>query len=875
MESSDPVDTPMMEKFKLDENPQGKSVDPTHYRGMVGTLMYLTASRPDLTFVVCMCARYQAKPIEKHLHAVKRIFKYLRGTINRGLWYPKDSSIALTAYADADHAGCQDTRRSTSGNHSLPTMVLDSIKFQCNVIKKALLPYAAIMFNILDRSILTSDSTLSKSKWRKYQLADIFTKALSRERIEFLINKLGMLRFTPRDPKQLQMKLKNSGDLGHTGEIKVLTDVNVNHMHQPWRSFAAIINKCLSGKTTGLDSLRLSRAQIIWGMYHKKNVDYVYLLWEDLIYGTILPDELINQEIKDSEAYKQYYAITFRAEPPKTKTKYKKKADGSDTSSKPKSTPTVKGKRLKTLVALSEHEQMKITTKRSKTQFHSSHASGSGDGADTQSEVLDEQQQNNGGTDEGSGDDDDDIDEHELEDEKDDEDDDDKNDSEETESDDDRDNFVHPNLSTYKADDQKEEKEEKVDDDDEVSSDQKVLTPPYHEFTEEEENQEDTKDVHVTLTAEPPAVQQQSSSVSSDLVSIYINPSPDTGIDSILNQNVQSHNLVNVPVFVAPVTPSAASTIPQPPVLIIQTLQQTPDFRTTTTIPTTTFLDIPNFASVFRFDQRVSSLETEMSEFKQTNQFAEAVSSILAIIDNYLASKLKDAVDVAIQLQSNKLREEAQAENEEFLKQIDSNMKAIIKKHVKAQVSKIMPMVEKYIIESPGAKVLVRSTNQPQTSYAVATSLSEFELKKILIDKMEENKSINRSDIQKNLYNALVESYNSDKDIISTYGDVVTLNKGRDDQDKDENPSAGSNRGSKRRRSGKEAESSKETTHKESKSTSSSKGASRSQPKSSRDDVIPVRETLDDASQWNTPSFPTLDREWDKTKTADKRPPQR
>ncbi|GJW12340.1 reverse transcriptase domain-containing protein [Tanacetum coccineum] len=119
MKSSDPVDTPMMEKSKLDEDSQGKAVDPTHYRGMVGTLMYLTASRPDLTFVVCMCARYQAKPTEKHLHAVKIIFKYLRGTVNRGLWYPKDSFIALIAYADADHAGCQDTRRSTSGSMQL------------------------------------------------------------------------------------------------------------------------------------------------------------------------------------------------------------------------------------------------------------------------------------------------------------------------------------------------------------------------------------------------------------------------------------------------------------------------------------------------------------------------------------------------------------------------------------------------------------------------------------------------------------------------------------------------------------------------------------------------------------------------------------
>ncbi|GJZ67227.1 hypothetical protein Tco_0630467 [Tanacetum coccineum] len=72
-------------------------------------------------------------------------------------------------------------------------------------------------------------------------------------------------------------------DLGHSGEIKMITDVNVNKLHQPWRSFAAVINKCLSGKSTGYDSLRLSQAQILWGMYHKKNVDYAYLLWETFL----------------------------------------------------------------------------------------------------------------------------------------------------------------------------------------------------------------------------------------------------------------------------------------------------------------------------------------------------------------------------------------------------------------------------------------------------------------------------------------------------------------------------------------------------------------------------------------------------------------
>nr|GEV98507.1 hypothetical protein [Tanacetum cinerariifolium] len=110
-ETCEAANTPMVEKSKLDEDPQGKAVDPTRYRGMISTFIYLTASRPDLVFDVCMCARYQAKPTEKHLHAVKRIFRYLRRTINMGMWYLKDSCIALTAFADADHEGCQDTKK--------------------------------------------------------------------------------------------------------------------------------------------------------------------------------------------------------------------------------------------------------------------------------------------------------------------------------------------------------------------------------------------------------------------------------------------------------------------------------------------------------------------------------------------------------------------------------------------------------------------------------------------------------------------------------------------------------------------------------------------------------------------------------------------
>nr|GEY39767.1 uncharacterized mitochondrial protein AtMg00810-like [Tanacetum cinerariifolium] len=111
-----PIDTPMAECPKLDEDKRGKLIDPTRYRGMVGSLMYLSASRPDIVFAVCMCARYQAKPTDRHLQAIKRIFRYLKGTIHMGLWYPKDTDFTLTAFADADYAGCQDTRRSSSGS---------------------------------------------------------------------------------------------------------------------------------------------------------------------------------------------------------------------------------------------------------------------------------------------------------------------------------------------------------------------------------------------------------------------------------------------------------------------------------------------------------------------------------------------------------------------------------------------------------------------------------------------------------------------------------------------------------------------------------------------------------------------------------------
>ncbi|GJY89483.1 hypothetical protein Tco_0504679 [Tanacetum coccineum] len=119
MEHYDPIGTAMETKHKLDLDTNGTPVDATKYQSMIGSLMYLTSSRPDNVHATCLCARYQAQPTEKHLKEVKRIFFYLSGTVNMGLWYMKDYGFDLTGFSDADHAKCQETFKSTSGGTQL------------------------------------------------------------------------------------------------------------------------------------------------------------------------------------------------------------------------------------------------------------------------------------------------------------------------------------------------------------------------------------------------------------------------------------------------------------------------------------------------------------------------------------------------------------------------------------------------------------------------------------------------------------------------------------------------------------------------------------------------------------------------------------
>jgi hypothetical protein len=126
MEDSKHVGTPMVTGCKLSKDDDSPDVDQSSYRSMIGSLLYITASRPDIMHVVGMVGRYQAAPKQSHLQAVKRlkqshlqavkrIFRYLKETLTYGLWYPRNQSLQLTAYSDADWANCVDKRKSTSG----------------------------------------------------------------------------------------------------------------------------------------------------------------------------------------------------------------------------------------------------------------------------------------------------------------------------------------------------------------------------------------------------------------------------------------------------------------------------------------------------------------------------------------------------------------------------------------------------------------------------------------------------------------------------------------------------------------------------------------------------------------------------------------
>nr|GEV74659.1 hypothetical protein [Tanacetum cinerariifolium] len=412
-----------------------------------------------------------------------------------------------------------------------------------------------------------------------------------------------------------------------------------------------------------------------------------------------------------------------------TRLKTKAKVDKSDKKKQPAKMPKAKGLDILSKVALTEADYQK-----SKTQFHISQASGSGDG---KSRVPDEQHLKMSGADEGtstipgvldvpiyeskskkeswgdSGKEDED-DENDYVDKSDDHDDDDSDD-ERTKSN--RDDIPDPNLTNAEQTEQEEEEE---------YSDQRF----YYNYSS---------------------------------TTLFFNP-------------------------------------------LLQQAKPTP--TPTNSEATTSFPSLPDVSSVFRFNDRVTNLKKDLSETKQVDKYAQAISLIPAIVDRYIDNKLV----------RNIIREE-----------VKTQLPKILPKAVSAFAT---PMIERNVTESLEVGVLVGSSSQPKSTYEADASFSEFELTKILLYKMEENKSHLRADHKKKLYDALVESYNTNKDLFNTYGEVFSLKRSRDDSDKDQDPFAGSDRGTKKRKSSKEAVTSKDSMSKEKKSSSTSKDASQSQQKS-------------------------------------------
>ncbi|GJR38624.1 hypothetical protein Tco_1214308 [Tanacetum coccineum] len=608
-------------------------------------------------------------------------------------------------------------------------------------------------------------------------------------------------------------------------------------MHQPWRSFAAIINKCLSGKTTALESLRLSRAQILWGMYHNKNVDYVYLLWEDLvyqvekknskknndmyyprftkvivdyfmakdlliprrnkmfwhtarddpmfttirviskhqdmqIYSVILPQHLTNQAMLESKAYKTYHAYATGEKIPKTK--YVKNKVDPESSSKKKSAQASKGKRIKTSTKVAKPVKKKQPSTTSKEKglnvlSEVSFGSGADEGTGIIPRVPDVPTYNS-------------DDEHISWKSSDEDDDDEVNVSEDdNQNDDDDDNEDDDKVNVSEGDDDQDDDNEQTKsnkDDDDLVHQTMMMTTLFilswstfdeKERQDKEDNEEEWSDDEAyddethAVNVEGEELDEEQTNGEEEANELYMD----------VNVNLEGRDTEMI---------DATQTN-------IQSTQVTEDTH------------VIIIAATPEGQQQSYSVSSGFISNMLNPNPDTAVSSIPSIVDTYLANKMNKAVKIAVQLQSDRLRDEAQAEYEHFINTLYENMRKIIKKkvkeQVKEQVSKILPKIEKFVNDQLKAKVLTHLSNQAKTSH-------------------------------KTLYNALVDAYETDKDILETYGDTVTFKRRRDDEDENEEPSAGSKRGSKRRRAEKEPESTSAPKEKTSKSPGKTKEGSKS-----------------------------------------------
>nr|GEU30702.1 hypothetical protein [Tanacetum cinerariifolium] len=480
-------------------------------------------------------------------------------------------------------------------------------------------------------------------------------------------------------------------------------------------------------------------------------------------YGALIPDDMINQDVKYSKAYKTYYDFATEEATPKKARKFKKKStivaktcvairDTPSESVLKKKTPAKvnRGKCMGLLydVALLKTAQLKKTLKKRKLETYKLHASGSGDGVGSLPKGPNAQEHKNTGTEEGTDSDDDDSDEVTK-------DDDDEDDVESDADDDIKEFYKDVNV---RSTDTKHKKQGKED---------KEMKDAGRDDTQQTKYEQVKYDEHVTLKTVHDTQKTkgpvQSSSVSSDFANQFLNldnvPPTDTKVVSLMNvkfrhEEPNTHNppLLNIPITV--------------------------------------------------ISKIVSALEKELSQLKQADYSAQLLkmikSQIPAMVDAQISIRLKDSIKKSFRSYIAEF-EKAKDERKRYIYLVGKYVKEIIKDEVKSQLPQILPketsdfstpIIQRIINESVENAVLAKSSFQPESTHNAASSLNEFKLNKILLDKLEKSKSYRAAEQHKDLYDALVKSYQLDKDLFDSYGKAYSLKRVREDKDKDEDPPA-------------------------------------------------------------------------------------
>nr|GEW22870.1 hypothetical protein [Tanacetum cinerariifolium] len=429
-----------------------------------------------------------------------------------------------------------------------------------------------------------------------------------------------------------------------------------------------------------------------------------------------------------------------------------------------------------------------------------------------------------------TGDEDDDYDVDERSNDQDDDDQDNDDQDEGNDNDQDTDNegdeFVHPKLSVH------EEEETK----DEERFDPIAKTP---------ENSDDEGNDYASLGLNVGSEEGQDAEDDED--ELYRDININLGRDVQMTDVHTTQEYEDTHVTITQVNPDGQQqSLSMSSQFVTSMLNPSPDAGIDSLFETTSQMNVPASTTVASLTLTSLTLPpptTNFFEVVQTNQFVGAVSSIPDIVQRYLEQRMNEAVKI---------------------------IKEQVKEQVKVQVSKILPNIKETVNEQLKAEVLTRSSNSSKISYAVAADLSKMELKKILIEKIESNKSIHRSDEQRNIYKALVNAYESDKIILDTYGDIVMSNRRRDDADKDEEPFVGLDLRSKRRREGKEPDAISALKEKETKTTGKSTQGSKSQ-ENTTSESRPAEEPMQTTQDLEAPSHQEFETISDRAKQADSR----